>query len=229
MLSDRGAAASKNSGGSIAQNSLCMKATRFSHWLAAAAIAAGLPVTAARAMSGHGGGGFAGGGPHGSFGHGFSHPVGPRHDFTGHRFASHRFGDRRFFDHDRDDHFFHHHNRFFFGFDFAAFGFPYWWYPDYYYGYPYDYASYDYSPVYDYRYWYGLATAVQTELARRGYYHGPIDGVIGSGSREAIREFQQAQGLPVTGLVDPALLKALKLPAVPRVAAADHGSVLNFG
>src|SRR5437773_12513157 len=104
MLSDRGAAASKNSGGSIAQNSLCMKATRFSHWLAAAAIAAGLPVTAARAMSGHGGGGFAGGGPHGSFGHGFSHPVGPRHDFAGHRF-----GDRRFFDHDRDDHFFHHH------------------------------------------------------------------------------------------------------------------------
>jgi hypothetical protein len=181
-----------------------------------------------------GGGGFAGGGPHGSFGHGFSHPVGSRHDFGDHRFADHRFaddrfGDRRFFDHDPDDHFFHRHNRFFFGFDFAAFGFPYWWYPDYYYGYPYDYASYDYSPVYDYRYWYGLATAVQTELARRGYYHGPIDGVIGSGSREAIREFQQAQGLPVTGLVDPALLKALKLPAVPRVAAADHGSVLNFG
>jgi Putative peptidoglycan binding domain len=215
-----------------------MKTTRLFHWLAAAAVAAGLPVTAARAMSGHGGGGFTGGGPHGSFGHGFSHPVGPRHDFGDHRFsdhrfgdhrfADHRFGDRRFFDHDRD-HFFHHHNRFFFGFDFAAFGFPYWWYPDYYYGYPYDYASYDYSPVYDYRYWYGLAAAVQTELARRGYYHGPIDGVMGSGSREAIRAFQRAQGLPLTGLVDPALLKALKLPAVPRVAASDHGSVPNFG
>jgi len=108
-------------------------------------------------------------------------------------------------------------------------GFPYWWYPDYYYGYPHDYASYDNSPVYDYRYWYGLATVVQTELARRGYYHGPIDGLMGSGSREAIRAFQQAQGLPVTGVVDPALLKALKLPAVPRVAASDHGSDLNFG
>ena len=109
----------------------------------------------------------------------------------------------------------------FFGFDFVAFGFPYWWYPDYYYGYPYGYASYDYSPVYyDYRYWYGLSTAVQTELARRGYYHGPIDGEIGSGSREAIRSFQKAEGLPVTGLIDPRLLKALKLPTVPRVATS---------
>jgi hypothetical protein len=207
-----------------------MKATRLFHWLAAAAVAAGLPVTAARAMSGHGGGGFAGGGPHGSFGHGFSHPVGSRHDFGDHRFsdhrfgdhrfADHRFGDRRFFDHDRD-HFFHHHNRFFFGFDFAAFGFPYWWYPDYYYGYPYDYASYDYSPIYDYRYWYGLASAVQTELARRGYYHGPIDGLMGSGSREAIRSFQKAEGLPVTGLINPQLLRALKLPSVPRVATSS--------
>jgi hypothetical protein len=245
MLSDRGAAAATNSGGSIAQTSLCMKTTRLFHWLAAAAVAAGLPVTAARAMSGHGGGGFAGGGPHGSFGHGFSHPVGPRHDFgdhrfadhrfadhrfADHRFAGHRFGDRRFFDHDRDDFFFRHHRNFFFAFDFVSFGFPYWWYPyPYYYGYPYDYGPYDYSPVYDYRYWYGLATAVQTKLAERGYYHGPIDGLMGSGSREAIQAFQQAQGLPVTGRIDPALLKALKLPAVPRVAASDHESVPNFG
>jgi hypothetical protein len=211
-----------------------MKTTQLFHWLAAAAVAASLPVTAARAMSGHSGGGFTGGGTHGSSGRGSSHQFGSRHDvgnrFADHRFADHRFADRRFFHHDRDDHFFHHHNRFFFGFDFVAFGFPYWWYPDYYYyGYPYDYASYDYSPVYDYRYWYGLATAVQTELARRGYYHGSIDGLMGSGSREAIRAFQQAQGLPVTGVIDPALLKALKLPAVPRVAASDHGSVLNLG
>jgi hypothetical protein len=186
-----------------------MKTTYLFHWLAAAAVAASLPVTAG-AMSGHSGGGFAGGGPHGSFGHGFSHQPGSHHDFRDHRFA-----DRRFFGHDRNDHFFRHHNRFFFGFDFVAFGFPYWWYPDYY---PYDYAYYDYSPVYDYRYWYGLATAVQTQLTQRGYYHGPIDGVIGSGSREAIRAFQRAQGLTVTGLIDPELLKALKLPAVPRVA-----------
>lgn len=125
---------------------------------------------------------------------------------------------RRFAVHDP---YFRDHRRFFVGFDFVAFGFPDWWYPDYYYygyyGYPYDGASYGSSPVYDYRYWYGLATAVQTGLARRGYYHGPIDGVVGSESREAIRAFQKAQGLPVTGLIDPPLLKALQLPAVPRV------------
>jgi hypothetical protein len=194
-----------------------MKTTHAFHWLMAAALAASLPVTA-RAMSGHSMGGFAGG--HGSFQHGFNHQFGSRHNFGGHRFAVH-------------DQFFRQHRRFFVRFDFVGFGFPYWWYPDYYYygyyGYPYDYASYDYSPLYDYRYWYGLGTAVQTELARRGYYHGPIDGVIGSGSHEAIRAFQEAQGLPATGLIDPALLKALKLPAVPRVTACDHGSVLIFG
>ena len=51
--------------------------------------------------------------------------------------------------------------------------------------------------------------SVQSELARRGYYHGAIDGVIGSGSIQAIRGFQAAQGLPVTGQIDPRLLKAL--------------------
>jgi len=174
-------------------------------------LAASLPVTA-RAMSGHGTGGFSGGGSHSSNHQGFSHQFGSRQNFRGHPFGAH-------------NHYFHNRRYFFFGFDFAAFGFPYWWYPDY----PYGYASYDYSPVYDYRYWYGLSAAVQAELAQRGYYHGPIDGVIGSESREAIRSFQQAKGLPVTGLIDPRLLRALKLPAVPRVAASEHGSALDFG
>ena len=116
-----------------------------------------------------------------------------------------RFFDRRDRFFDRDDRFFR--NRFFFGFDFASFGFP-WWYP-YPYGYPYDYSYYDYGPAYDYQYWNDLAVSVQSELARRGYYHGAIDGVIGSGSRQAIRGFQSAQGLPVTGVIDRKVLKAL--------------------
>jgi hypothetical protein len=179
-----------------------MKTKHLFLWFMPVALAALLPATA-RAMSGHGMG-RSPGGEH----HSFGQSLGPRRNFEGHRFVLH----------DRD---FRVHRRFFVGFDFVGFGFPYWWYPDYYYygyyGFPYEYASYDYSPIYDYRYWYGLAAAVQTELARRGYYHGPIDGVIGSASREAIRAFQQAQGLPTTGLIDPSLLKALKLPPVPRV------------
>jgi hypothetical protein len=66
-------------------------------------------------------------------------------------------------------------------------------------------------------YWSGLATAVQTELARRGYYHGSTDGVMGPESRQAIRKFQETERLPVTGLIDPSLLKALRLPQVPQV------------
>jgi Putative peptidoglycan binding domain len=188
-----------------------MKKLRVFHWLLMAALATSLPITA-RATGGHG----MGGGPHFSSGRGFAFHDGRFHN--------------RFFVHDN---FFRDHRRFFVGFDFIGFGFPYWWYPDYYYygyyGYPYVYASYDNSPVYDYRYWYGLAAAVQTDLARRGYYHGPIDGVIGSGSRDAIRAFQEARGLPATGLIDPALLKALKLPAVPRATAWDQSSGLIFG
>lgn len=187
-----------------------MKINRVFYWLMAGAVAASLPVTA-EAMSGHQMGGF-----HGSSAHRFGHPFVAHRMFAGHRFAGH-------------DHFFHHHHRFFFGFDVAAFGFPYWWYPDYYYGYPYGYADYSESPVYDYRYWAGLATAVQTELARRGYYHGSIDGLIGQGSREAIRTFQKSNNLPITGLIDPPLLKALKLPAVPRVAASGKSCILNIG
>ena len=52
-----------------------MKTTYLLHWLAAAAVAAALPVTGARAMSGRGSGGFAGGGHDGFFGHGFSRQI----------------------------------------------------------------------------------------------------------------------------------------------------------
>jgi hypothetical protein len=179
-------------------------------WFSARVLISSLPVAAG---FGHTMGGFAAGESHGTFGP--HHEMGFRHGNPFHN-REHHFFDHRFVHRDHDDHFFRRHNRFFFGFDFVAFGFPYWWYP--YYEYPYDYAYSDYSPVYDYRYWSGLATAVQIELAGRSYYHGPIDGVIGSESRQAIRAFQAAQGLLTTGLIDPELLKALKLHQVPHVA-----------
>jgi hypothetical protein len=152
----------------------------------------------AEATSGHGG-------FHGSPAHHFAHDSASRDEFRRFHFANHHLV----------------HRRFFFGFDFVAFGFPYGWYPDYYYDYPPGYAAYDNNTFYDYRYWYGLGVAVQTELAQRGYYRGPIDGRIGPASRAAIRAFQRSQNLPDTGLVDPSLLKALKLPPVPRVAMAS--------
>ena len=64
---------------------------------------------------------------------------------------------------------------------------------------------------------------VQTELARRGYYNGLIDGVIGPESQTAIREFQAAAGLPVTGQIDDNLMEALR--ATDRGAPGEDSSV----
>ncbi len=119
------------------------------------------------------------------------------------------------FNHGDRDHRFLHGDR--------HFGFPYWGYADYGcrydyadYGCRYDYAYDDSGSAYDGRYWQDLATKVQSELARRGYYHGQINGVIDASSRQAIRAFQKAQGLPQTGLIDPRVLRSLNLP-VPQV------------
>ncbi len=51
--------------------------------------------------------------------------------------------------------------------------------------------------------------AVQQELSRLGYYHGPIDGVIGPQTARAVRRFQSVDQLSVTGQIDGLTLKAL--------------------
>jgi Putative peptidoglycan binding domain len=132
-----------------------------------------------------------------------------------------RFRDRDFRHHgnfqDKDE---RHHRDFFNDFDFVAFGFPDWWYPDYGYvdyGYS-DADAYDESgPTYGDQYWQDLAMKVQWALSQRGYYHGPIDGVIGPDGIRAIQAFQEAQGWPATRRIDPNVLRALKLP-IPQIA-----------
>jgi hypothetical protein len=89
-----------------------------------------------------------------------------------------------------------------------------------------------YGAAYDPQYWSDLAVSVQSGFAQRNYYHGAMDGEIGSGSRQAIRAFQAAQGLPVTGTIDPKLLKTLesntglhshKRLLSPTSASSDRG------
>jgi len=179
----------------------------------------------------HGGGGHGGGG--GSHGFGSGHAFG---GFTGRpglsgarRFSTGgfsgrgdhgRFGDRGFRGRDRDfrDRRFRDFDGDYFDFGFYGFG-----YPDYYpYNYPYDYAY----PYYNYDAYQSVddsgdyrtsrsgdvsSSAVQSALTKRGYYRGPIDGVIGASSRRAIRAFQANQGLSVTGLIDRKLISALPL------------------
>ena len=54
-----------------------------------------------------------------------------------------------------------------------------------------------------------LVRTVQALLADHGFDPGPTDGVEGPKTRDAARAFQQAIGVPPTGVVDEALLSAL--------------------
>ncbi|MBB4284734.1 lytic murein transglycosylase [Roseospira goensis] len=52
--------------------------------------------------------------------------------------------------------------------------------------------------------------ALQGLLNRLGYDAGPVDGLVGPGTRGAIRRFQAAQGLPADGHADPDLLRRVQ-------------------
>lgn len=94
-------------------------------------------------------------------------------------------------------------------------------------GYPYGYGyGYPYYGAYPYGYGYGPRTtvyasarisddatvaAVQRRLARGGYYHGSVDGVIGPATRSAIRSFERNNGLPIDGEIDSQLLRTMGL------------------
>jgi hypothetical protein len=56
-----------------------------------------------------------------------------------------------------------------------------------------------------------LEADVQLALRRRGYYHGPIDGDAGPGTRSAIRDYQYDRGLAPTGRIDRDLIRSLGL------------------
>ena len=93
------------------------------------------------------------------------------------------------------------------------------------YGYPYFGASaalyyYGYHPqprpqaqarVYTPRGDDSVVAQVQRELARNGYYRGGIDGVMGSGTRNAIRAYERANGLRVDGRIDGELLRSMRI------------------
>ena len=116
--------------------------------------------------------------------------------------ANHNWGNHR-----------HHrsHSRIFFD---VGFGYPFG------YGYP----SYGYYP-YGYGYYAGprevvyeaattnrsIVVEVQRRLGRAGYYRGAIDGVIGNGTRSAIRSYERAHGLRVDGRIDQQLLAMMGL------------------
>jgi peptidoglycan hydrolase-like protein with peptidoglycan-binding domain len=58
---------------------------------------------------------------------------------------------------------------------------------------------------------------VQYTLARKGYYHGAIDGSLGPGTRNALRRYQRSHGLDATGRVDRPVIEALGLRYTSRL------------
>lgn len=51
----------------------------------------------------------------------------------------------------------------------------------------------------------------QLKLKADGYYDGKLDGIIGEKTKKALEEYQKDNGLPITGELDEATLKALNI------------------
>jgi hypothetical protein len=88
----------------------------------------------------------------------------------------------------------------------TGYWFPAWGYDSSAY-YPYDGPIYGYSNLGPGQ----VVVNVQTQLARDGYYNGPIDGVLGPMTRQAIAAFQSDHGLAITSTVDEPTLSTLGL------------------
>lgn len=98
---------------------------------------------------------------------------------------------------------------------------------DYYPYYTYDYYPYDYfvsDPTDIPAAYQGVTTTVptpdptvtgvQTQLAQQGLYGGPIDGLFGPTTRDAVASYQMQQNLDVTGSLGLDTLRALGLSQV---------------
>ena len=88
----------------------------------------------------------------------------------------------------------------------AGYWFPAWGYDPY--------VSYVYDgPIYAYNGWTPdrVTVDVQEQLARAGYYDGPVDGILGPMTREAIAAYQADNGLAITSAIDEPTLATLGL------------------
>ncbi len=79
----------------------------------------------------------------------------------------------------------------------AGYWYPAWGYDPYAY-YPYDGPIYGYANLTPEQ----IVAEVQGQLQADGYYAGPIDGVLGAMTRQAIATFQADHGLAITSTVD---------------------------
>jgi hypothetical protein len=88
----------------------------------------------------------------------------------------------------------------------AGYWFPAWGYAPYV-SYVYDGPIYAYNGLSPYQ----VTVNVQEQLAAAGYYDGPIDGVLGPVTREAIAAYQADNGLAITSAIDEPTLATMGL------------------
>jgi peptidoglycan hydrolase-like protein with peptidoglycan-binding domain len=69
-----------------------------------------------------------------------------------------------------------------------------------------------------------IVADIQRELARRGFYEGSIDGVYGSKTDAAIRDFEQAAGLKSSSEPNVTLLRTITRSNVKAAKAATVGT-----
>lgn len=65
-------------------------------------------------------------------------------------------------------------------------------------------------------------TSIQNALKSRGYYTGAVDGIFGSKTLAAVKNFQKARGLTVDGIAGPQTLKALGVSSGGGYSSNDY-------
>lgn len=69
-------------------------------------------------------------------------------------------------------------------------------------------------------------TAIQEKLKERGLYTGNIDGIYGSGTKNAVIKFQKQQGISADGIAGPQTLKRLGISIGTTPAATESNVYL---
>lgn len=66
-----------------------------------------------------------------------------------------------------------------------------------------------------------VVSQIQTKLKRWGYYNGVVDGIYGSATEKAVRQFQQKNGLTVDGKAGQKTLAAMGITASTAAVTND--------
>ncbi len=69
---------------------------------------------------------------------------------------------------------------------------------------------------------------IQTKLKQWGYYDGAVDGVFGSKTTAAVKQFQQRNGLTADGVAGPATLAAMGINNSSTGSTNNYNNELNL-